>query len=96
MALSYALSLNLYLASSVQTQCMLENSIVSVERLEQYMHIPSEAPEVIESNRPPPNWPYIGKVDIQDLRPIDSSDFPSFAYTPLSLDCWPQCPAEIS
>ncbi|XP_027080024.1 ABC transporter C family member 10-like [Coffea arabica] len=68
MALSYALSLNLYLASSVQTQCMLENSIVSVERLEQYMHIPSEAPEVIESNRPPPNWPYIGKVDIQDLK----------------------------
>lgn len=47
---------------------MLENSIVSVERLEQYMHIPSEAPEVIESNRPPPNWPHIGKVDIQDLK----------------------------
>ncbi|KAL3499267.1 hypothetical protein ACH5RR_038360 [Cinchona calisaya] len=68
MALSYALSLNTYLASSVHAQCMLENSIVSVERLEQYMHIPSEAPEVIEGNRPPLNWPHIGKVEIQDLK----------------------------
>lgn len=68
MALSYALSLNAHLATSVQAQCMLENSTVSVERLQQYMHIASEAQEVIEGNRPPPNWPQIGKVEIQDLK----------------------------
>ncbi|KAL2902757.1 ABC transporter C family member 10 [Bienertia sinuspersici] len=57
MALSYGLSLNIYLASSVQNQCMLANMIVSAERLEQYMYIPEEASEVIPENRPPPYWP---------------------------------------
>ncbi|XP_019170237.1 PREDICTED: ABC transporter C family member 10-like isoform X2 [Ipomoea nil] len=68
MALSYALSLNVSLVYAVQNQCMLENSIVSVERLEQYMNIPSEAPEIIEGNRPAPEWPSIGKVEIHDLK----------------------------
>ncbi|KAK9276061.1 hypothetical protein L1049_005592 [Liquidambar formosana] len=68
MALSYGLSLNVFLVFSVQSQCMLENLIVSVERLEQYMHIPSEAPEIVEGNRPAPNWPAIGKVEISDLK----------------------------
>ncbi|KAL6986359.1 Multidrug resistance-associated protein 7 [Sarracenia purpurea var. burkii] len=68
MALSYGLSLNVYLVSSVQSQCMLANLIISVERLEQYMHIPSEAPKTIEENRPMLNWPSIGKVEICDLK----------------------------
>ena len=68
MALSYGLSLNLFLVISVQYQCMLANTIVSVERVEQYMHIPSEASEVIEGNRPPHNWPTFGKVEIRDLK----------------------------
>lgn len=68
MELSYGLSLNVFLVFSVQYQCMLASSIISVERLEQYMHIPSEAPEVIESNRPEPNWPSIGRVEICNLK----------------------------
>uniref|UniRef100_F6HUQ9 ABC-type xenobiotic transporter n=1 Tax=Vitis vinifera TaxID=29760 RepID=F6HUQ9_VITVI len=68
MALSYGLSLNVFLVFTVQNQCSLANMIISVERLEQYMHIPSEAPEVIEYNRPPPNWPAIGEVEICDLK----------------------------
>ncbi|GMN31746.1 hypothetical protein TIFTF001_003379, partial [Ficus carica] len=68
MALSYGLSLNLFLVISVQYQCMLANTIVSVERVEQYMHIPSEASEVIEGHRPPHNWPTFGKVEIRDLK----------------------------
>ena len=32
------------------------------------MYIPSEAPEVIEENRPPANWPHVGKVEIHDLQ----------------------------
>ena len=67
MALSYGLSLNMSLVFSIQNQCTLANYIISVERLNQYMHIPSEAPEVIEENRPPVNWPDVGKVDIRDL-----------------------------
>ena len=68
MALSYGLSLNVALICSIQNQCTLANYIISVERLNQYMHIPSEAPEVIEENRPPVNWPSLGKVEIQDLQ----------------------------
>ena len=68
MALSYGLSANVFLVFSVQSQCHLANMIVSVERLEQYTNIPSEAPEVIESNRPPVSWPAIGEVEIYDLK----------------------------
>ncbi|KAL5813143.1 hypothetical protein ACOSQ3_028093 [Xanthoceras sorbifolium] len=68
MALSYGLSLNVSLVMSIQNQCTIANYIISVERLNQYMHIPSEAPEVIEDNRPPPNWPAVGKVEICDLQ----------------------------
>ncbi|KAL9264122.1 ABC transporter C family member 10-like protein [Drosera capensis] len=68
MALSYGLSLNMSLVMSIQNQCTIANYIISVERLNQYMHIPSEAPEVIEDNRPPQNWPAVGKVEIQDLQ----------------------------
>ena len=46
----------------------MADNIISVERLNQYMHIPSEAPEVIEGNRPTTNWPAVGKVEIQDLQ----------------------------
>ncbi|KAK4384895.1 ABC transporter C family member 10 [Sesamum angolense] len=68
MALSYGLSLNMSLVFSINNQCMLANYIISVERLDQYMHIPSEAPEVINNNRPPVSWPTEGKVEIQDLQ----------------------------
>ncbi|EOY23416.1 hypothetical protein QUC31_008251 [Theobroma cacao] len=68
MTLSYGLSLNMSLVFSVQSQCTIANYIISVERLNQYMYIPSEAPEVIEENRPPSNWPAMGKVDICDLQ----------------------------
>lgn len=68
MALSYGFSLNMSLVFSSQNQCTLANYIISVERLNQYMHISSEAPEVIEANQPPPTWPAIGKVELHDLK----------------------------
>ncbi|WRX17306.1 ABC transporter-like [Theobroma cacao] len=71
MALAYGLSLNVFLVVSVKFQCLLSSSVVSVERLEQYMHIPSEAPEVIEANRPPHNWPSVGRVEIYNLKVLE-------------------------
>ncbi|XP_071689887.1 ABC transporter C family member 10-like [Rutidosis leptorrhynchoides] len=68
MSLSYGLSLNIFLVVSVQFQCQLSNMIVSVERLEQYMHIRSEAPEIIESSRPSKNWPSTGRIVIENLK----------------------------
>ncbi|KAJ4809753.1 hypothetical protein LUZ62_022319 [Rhynchospora pubera] len=68
MALSYGLSLNNSFVNSIRNQCNLANLIISVERLNQYMNIESEAPEVIEKSRPPPNWPDVGTVELQELK----------------------------
>ncbi|KAJ4832339.1 hypothetical protein Tsubulata_002121 [Turnera subulata] len=76
MELSIGLSLNVFLVYCVNYQCLIGNSIISVERVEQFMHIPSEAPEVVESNRPYPQWPAIGKVEICNLKVRYRSDAP--------------------
>ncbi|GAU26414.1 hypothetical protein TSUD_278590 [Trifolium subterraneum] len=68
LALTYGLSLNAFLVYSIGIQCRLADNIISVERLNQYMHIQSEAKEIIEGNRPPLNWPVAGKVEINDLK----------------------------
>ncbi|KEH25773.1 putative xenobiotic-transporting ATPase [Medicago truncatula] len=68
MALTYGLSLNGALIFAIQNQCTLANHIISVERLNQYMHIQSEAEEIIEGNRPPLNWPVAGEVEINNLK----------------------------
>ncbi|KAK2664214.1 hypothetical protein Ddye_002788 [Dipteronia dyeriana] len=68
MALSYGLSLNVFLIYAIQNHCLVANFIVSVERLEQYMHIPSEAQTVVEGKRPAHDWPAIGKVEIYNLK----------------------------
>ncbi|XP_037460956.1 ABC transporter C family member 10-like [Triticum dicoccoides] len=68
MALSYGLSLNISFVFSIQFQCNLANQIISVERVNQYMDIQSEAAEVVEENRPLPDWPQNGNVEIRDLK----------------------------
>ncbi|OEL33335.1 ABC transporter C family member 10 [Dichanthelium oligosanthes] len=80
MALSYGLSLNMSFVFSIQNQCQLANQIISVERVNQYMDIPSEAAEVIEENRPSPDWPQVGRVELRDLKIRYRKD------TPLVLD----------
>lgn len=70
MALSYGLSLNVSFVNSIQRQCSLANQIISVERENQYMDIQSEAAEVIEENRPAPDWPQVGRVELIDLKVI--------------------------
>ncbi|TVU18536.1 hypothetical protein EJB05_34641 [Eragrostis curvula] len=68
MALSYGLSLNVSFVSSIQKQCTLANQIISVERVNQYMDIQSEAAEVIEEKRPATDWPQVGRVELRDLK----------------------------
>ena len=70
MALSYGLSLNMSFVFSIQNQCNLANQIISVERVNQYMDIQSEAAEVVEENRPSPDWPQDGNVELRDLKVI--------------------------
>ncbi|CAM0913033.1 unnamed protein product [Alopecurus aequalis] len=68
MALSYGLSLNMSFVSSIRKQCNFANQIISVERVNQYMDIKSEAPEFITENRPAPDWPHTGSVELRDLK----------------------------
>ncbi|KAM0847635.1 hypothetical protein ACQ4PT_054906 [Festuca glaucescens] len=68
MALSYGLSLNTSFVFSIQNQCILTSQIISVERLNQYMDIQSEAAEVVEENRPSADWPQDGNVELRDLK----------------------------
>ncbi|KAK4844846.1 hypothetical protein QYF36_025078 [Acer negundo] len=75
MALSYGLSLNVFLIYAIENHCLAANFIVSVERLEQYMHIPSEAQTVVEGKRPAHDWPAIGKVEIYNLKKTIRREF---------------------
>ncbi|KAF8603075.1 P-loop containing nucleoside triphosphate hydrolase protein [Ceratobasidium sp. AG-I] len=47
----------------------LEQSLNSIERIQEYLNLPSEPPGVIESNRPPAGWPSStkGELVIEDL-----------------------------
>ncbi|XP_042486689.1 ABC transporter C family member 3-like, partial [Macadamia integrifolia] len=47
---------------------ILENKMISVERILQYSSIPSEPLLLIEENRPNHEWPSQGQVDIVDLQ----------------------------
>lgn len=76
MVLSYGLSFNMLLVFSVQSQCSLANQIVCVERLSQYMNVASEAPDIIEDNRPPDDWPSMGTIELVDLKIKYSRDAP--------------------
>ncbi|KAJ0978937.1 hypothetical protein J5N97_014411 [Dioscorea zingiberensis] len=68
LALSYALTLTTSQVYLTRWYCSLDNHIISVERIIQYMRIPPEPPAIIESNRPPFSWPSKGRIDLQDLQ----------------------------
>ncbi|VAH36669.1 unnamed protein product [Triticum turgidum subsp. durum] len=46
---------------------LAENSMNAVERVGTYIELPSEAPPVIEDNRPPPGWPSSGIIKFEDV-----------------------------
>jgi ABC-type multidrug transport system fused ATPase/permease subunit len=43
------------------------------------MNVASEAPDIIEDNRPPDGWPGTGKIELVDLKVPENS--PNFNYT---------------
>ncbi|KAH7302594.1 hypothetical protein KP509_23G078900 [Ceratopteris richardii] len=67
LAITYALSLNNSAVLCCVWQGFLSIFVVSIERVRQYLDIPSEAPAVIEDNRPPAQWPHKGDVHLEDL-----------------------------
>ncbi|RLM54591.1 ABC transporter C family member 8-like isoform X2 [Panicum miliaceum] len=68
LCLSYALTLTTAQVFLTRFYSYLENYIISVERIKQYMHLPAEPPAIIPENRPPASWPQEGRIDLQDLK----------------------------
>ncbi|KAJ1900762.1 hypothetical protein LPJ81_003879, partial [Coemansia sp. IMI 209127] len=66
LALTYALSIVGVLNMSIRNMSMLELAFISVERARQYSFLPTEAPEVIEDNRPEKAWPEQGMLEFKN------------------------------
>lgn len=66
LAMSYALQITTSLNWIVRQTVEVETNIVSVERVLEYARLPSEAPEIIKSNRPPVAWPSKGSLEFKN------------------------------
>ncbi|KAJ1743590.1 hypothetical protein LPJ68_000855 [Coemansia sp. RSA 1086] len=65
LAVTYALSLTGHLNMSVKSYTGMENSMVQLERINEFANLPSEAPETL-SNRPAEEWPDQGTVEFKN------------------------------
>ncbi|OVA16127.1 ABC transporter [Macleaya cordata] len=65
--LTYALNITNLLTAVLRLASLAENSLNAVERIGTYIDLPSEAPAVIEGNRPPPGWPSSGSIKFEDV-----------------------------
>nr|POE75678.1 abc transporter c family member 8 [Quercus suber] len=68
LSLSYALSLTNIQIFFTRWYCYLSNYLISVERIKQFMQIPSEPPAIVEDNRPPSSWSSMGRIELQALK----------------------------
>ncbi|CDZ98657.1 multidrug resistance-associated abc transporter [Phaffia rhodozyma] len=70
----------------------LEMDLNSVERVEEYLHLPQESPAVIESNRPPAYWPSHSSetlIHVEDLVISYAPELPSVIHG-ISFDIKPR------
>ncbi|CAR25148.1 ATP-binding cassette glutathione S-conjugate transporter YCF1 [Lachancea thermotolerans CBS 6340] len=66
LSVSYALQITQSLNWIVRMTVEVETNIVSVERIKEYANLESEAPAVIESNRPSEDWPSQGSIKFEN------------------------------
>ncbi|KOM27449.1 hypothetical protein LR48_Vigan406s025900 [Vigna angularis] len=67
LSLSYALSLTYSYIFWTRWYCNLLNYLISVERIKQFVHLPSEPPAIVKDHQPPSSWPSKGRIDLQAL-----------------------------
>ena len=65
--LTYTLDITNLLSNVLRLASMAENSLNSVERIGTYIDLHSEAPDTIESNRPPTGWPSFGSIKFESV-----------------------------
>ncbi|EGW30937.1 MRP-like transporter [Spathaspora passalidarum NRRL Y-27907] len=64
--MTYALTITYILNALVRYWAEMQGDGVAVERIIEYCDLPSEAPMIIESNRPDPSWPSKGVIKFND------------------------------
>ncbi|EXC25624.1 ABC transporter C family member 2 [Morus notabilis] len=65
--LCYTLNITNLMSGVLRQASRAENSLNSVERVGTYIDLLSEAPEIIENNRPPPGWPASGTIQFEGV-----------------------------
>ncbi|CAL0302522.1 unnamed protein product [Lupinus luteus] len=65
--LSYTLNITTLLSGVLRQASRAENSFNAVERVDTYIDLETEAPGIIETNRPPPGWPASGSIEFEDV-----------------------------
>ncbi|XP_047332355.1 ABC transporter C family member 14-like isoform X1 [Impatiens glandulifera] len=68
LALSYGLALNGVMFFAIFSTCSVEKYMVAVERIKQFIRIPSEAEWRKNNGLPSPNWPTKGNIEIKNLK----------------------------
>uniref|UniRef100_A0A3B6ENG0 ABC transporter C family member 13 n=1 Tax=Triticum aestivum TaxID=4565 RepID=A0A3B6ENG0_WHEAT len=67
LVVTYGLNLNIMQVTLVTSMCNLENKIISVERILQYLSLPEEAPLSISEDGLAHNWPSEGEIQLHNL-----------------------------
>ncbi|KAK9367367.1 hypothetical protein V1509DRAFT_627120 [Lipomyces kononenkoae] len=65
--LTYAISFTENMFWVVLLYATNEMNMNSVERIDEFLAVEQEAPDVIPDHRPPPNWPSRGAISVTDL-----------------------------
>lgn len=68
LSLAYALNITATLNWLVRVATDLENQLVSVERVVQYINLQPEAAPFVLDHQPPPDWPQYGGIEIHNLK----------------------------
>jgi ATP-binding cassette subfamily C (CFTR/MRP) protein 1 len=68
LSITYALEVTGTLNWSIRTFTQLETYMIASERIKEFSTMETEAPAVIDSNRPPKTWPAQGKLVFSDVK----------------------------
>ncbi|ORY79996.1 hypothetical protein BCR37DRAFT_381441 [Protomyces lactucae-debilis] len=66
-SLTYAISFTDHILWCVRLYSMLEMSMNSVERIDEYLEVEQEAPAIVEAHRVPAGWPSKGVIEVENL-----------------------------
>eukprot|EP01091_Cochliopodium_minus_P010616 TRINITY_DN2850_c0_g1_i3.p1 TRINITY_DN2850_c0_g1~~TRINITY_DN2850_c0_g1_i3.p1 ORF type:complete len:720 (-),score=229.12 TRINITY_DN2850_c0_g1_i3:506-2665(-) len=68
LAITYSMLMSTFFQWAIRNMVESENYMTSVERILHYSNnVPMEPPAILESNRPPENWPSEGKIEFKNV-----------------------------